>query len=104
MPVDHTTSRLQAVTLLRLSRILNFIKGLIDAGEPLPASAPLSAEPLPPGTDRTLNGRILLGAFLHDYRVRGVLPDGRVYCHATDETLNRRFVEGLSRQTLRGTR
>ena len=39
-PLDHTTSRLQAVTLLRLSRILNYIKHRIDMGLGLPAPQP----------------------------------------------------------------
>lgn len=40
-PVDHTTSRIQAVTLLRLSRILNYMKHLIDYGRHIPEPEPV---------------------------------------------------------------
>ncbi len=36
-PLDHTTSRIQAVTLLRLCRILNYLKHRVDLGPPCPA-------------------------------------------------------------------
>jgi anaerobic magnesium-protoporphyrin IX monomethyl ester cyclase len=44
-PLDHTTSRVQAVTLMRLCRILNFMKHLADQGIVLPASRPVPGRP-----------------------------------------------------------
>ncbi|MCP4670285.1 MAG: radical SAM protein, partial [Desulfobacula sp.] len=40
LPLDDKTSRRQAVTLLRLSRILNFMKHLKDTSEPIPEPKP----------------------------------------------------------------
>ncbi len=59
-PLDHTTSRLQAVTLLRLCRILNYIKHRIDMGQGLPApqSPPPGVSAFSASTDITLSSSI----------------------------------------------
>jgi hypothetical protein len=88
LPVDHTTSRLQAATLLRLGRLVNFIKALIDGGDALPPPAACPPR-VDPKMERQEMGRVLVAGFLADQMVRGIDPEGRVYrqpvdCHLCD--------------------
>lgn len=96
-PLSHSTARVQAVTLMRLGRILNFIKSLQNRGEnilstPMPVSMGMG-----PVSDRVEAGKILLGAFLHDGLIRGVTPQGEVYPHETALELSHEFVLRLKR-------
>ena len=93
LPVSHTTSRIQLATLLRLSRIINFMKALTGQGISLPRAEPFHREILP--DDRLPAGRKLLQWFLHDGRIRGVTPEGEIYDHAVDENLCRMFLDQL---------
>lgn len=94
LPLSHTTTRLETVTLLRLGRILNFMKSLLDAGLSIPA-------PLPPGTeianthDRSDIGKKLLQYFLYDGKIRGISRNGKISEHYIDIPLARAFLEGL---------
>jgi anaerobic magnesium-protoporphyrin IX monomethyl ester cyclase len=102
LPLVHLTDRVQSVTLLRLGRVLNFIKHLIDAGIDLPDPA-LAPEAIQAGAaDRDTIGRTLLSAFLHDGVIRGLDDRGRVYPHRVDPELTRAFLDGLARIELRG--
>jgi len=94
LPVSGPTTRVQAVTLLRLSRILNFARSLRDAGIGLPGPADPSISLSGDAADRQDIGIQLLAGFLRDGRIRGVTPNGDVYDHAVDETLVRRFLSG----------
>ncbi len=104
LPLSHTTSRLEAATLLRLGRILNFMKHLLDAGCPLPGPEPYGSSPatnpkaakapMDPKERLTL-GIQLLAAFLHDGVIRGVTPEGEVYSHPTAEHLTAKFLQAL---------
>jgi radical SAM superfamily enzyme YgiQ (UPF0313 family) len=101
LPLSHTTTRTETVTLLRLSRIINFMKSLIDSGLklPHPASAPaVIANPV----DRKAAGKQLLQSFLYDGRIRGVSPQGEVYEHATSVELSRSFLAGLKSINIKG--
>lgn len=101
LPLAHTTDRSQAATLLRLGRVLNFMKGLADSGEAMP----LPAKPLPKmdrGMDRVSIGRQLISAFLYDGVIRGVDADGNVYPHTTDLSLTRRFINECRKIRVRG--
>lgn len=102
LPLAHVTDRTQAVTLLRLGRILNFMKSLADVGQalPLPAKPPRK---LDRRADRLWIGKQLLGAFLKDSVIRGMDDDGSVYVHVADESLTRRFVRGCEKITLHGS-
>ena len=102
LPLEHTTNRRQAVTLLRLGRILNHMKNRLDQGQSLPkaAAAPLRIDL---DCDREEIGRTLLSAFLFDGVIRGVDEQGVVYSHEVDVTLCRAFLEGAGRITLCGT-
>jgi hypothetical protein len=95
LPLSHTTSRTEAATLLRLGRILNFIKALAADGIDLPPPR-RNVSSCMPETDRREAGLRLLGWFLGDGKIRGVTPDGRVYEHLTAPELSRRFLQGLA--------
>ena len=101
LPLDTTTSRLQSVTLLRLGRLVNFIKAVIDRGDPLPTAASCG-EIIDPEMDRYEMGRLLLGAFLADRRLRGVDGEGRVYAQPQDGALCRHFHGRMAGRRLHG--
>jgi radical SAM superfamily enzyme YgiQ (UPF0313 family) len=102
LPLEDRTSRLEAVTLLRLGRLLNFIKSLIDQGRGLPKpGAPEKLTELP--ESRLDLGRVLLAGFLNDGLIRGVDSDGNLYAHHTDSKLCAMFLERLRGIKLRGS-
>jgi hypothetical protein len=98
LPLSHTTSRLESATLLRLGRILNFMKQLLDTGctlpEPQPFQPPSPVNPMDP-KDRLACGIRLLGAFLSDGVIRGITPEGDVYVHSAARPLIEKFLQGL---------
>lgn len=104
LPLDHTTRPVDAVTLLRLGRILNFMKHLHDGGvESRPAPAAAKAPPASPAATRRMAvGRELLAAFFADGRIRGMTPEGEVYAHLQSRPLGARFLERLAAIRLRG--
>jgi radical SAM superfamily enzyme YgiQ (UPF0313 family) len=103
LPISHTTSREEAVTLLRLGRILNFMKFLADT-ETSHADAlrPLAAENQP--DTRIEAGKDLLNLFLMDGKIRGQTPDGEIFEHCISMELSRRFVRKVKDIRIRGTR
>ena len=94
LPIDQCTSRTDAVTLLRLGRILNFMKQLKGSGIPIPRPAGVG-DWLDPSLSRQQVGLRLLAAFLADGVIRGSEPDGRVFDHRVSIDLSRRFLDGL---------
>jgi radical SAM superfamily enzyme YgiQ (UPF0313 family) len=107
LPLAHRTSRLEAATLLRLSRLINFCKGLEKEGEPLPAAEPFpgpetrlprpdSRRPEVTAAWRRAAGRRLLGWFLDDGRIYGLTPEGEVYTHRAAATLTGKLQQQLS--------
>ncbi|MGA6927486.1 MAG: radical SAM protein, partial [Desulfosarcina sp.] len=94
MPIDQRTTRTDAVTLLRLGRLLNFMKSLASAGQAIPRPATVE-DWMDPMLDRRQMGVDLLAAFLRDGGIRGVEPDGTIYSHRVSPGLCRRFLEGL---------
>ena len=94
LPIDQRTTRTDSVTLLRLGRILNFMKHLAAAGVQVPRPAPVDHH-LAPSLDRQQAGLKLLAAFLWDGGIRGLEPDGTVYDHRISTHLCGRFLEGL---------
>ncbi len=101
LPIAHATTRLEAVTLLRLGRVLNFMKHLRDVGAGLPVPGADTAASLDPA-DRVASGRALLAAFLADGVIRGITPQGEVYPHRGAAHLTAQFLEGLARVSLKG--
>lgn len=100
-PLSHTTSRDESATLLRLGRIINFMKTLIDRNLEIPVPA-APKERIENPADRMTTGIQLLQWFLWDGNIRGVRPDGQVYDHHCSPDLTRTFVENLARIRLRG--
>ncbi len=101
LPLAHVTDRDQAITLLRLGRVLNFMKKLADGGTPMP----LPAKPpraIDPRTDRSAIGKALLAGFLEDGNIYGVDPDGRVYAHVIDPALTRTFLAACRQTEIKG--
>jgi radical SAM superfamily enzyme YgiQ (UPF0313 family) len=86
LPISHTTSRLELATLVRLTRILNFVKALHDKHISLPRPQAYAGQELSRRADRTEVGRRLLAWFLCDGIIRGV-DAGQVYAHAQSPTL-----------------
>ncbi len=103
LPLSHTTSRRETVTLLRLARILNFMKFLLDQDIGIPDAVPGEIQMHDPA-DRLGAGRQLLSRFLADGKIFGVTPQGQVFQHHICERLSRQFLEGLASIEIRGTR
>lgn len=82
LPISNTTTRTDAATLLRLSRIANFIKGMREPGS--------SSR-----TSRTQLGENLLFSFFKDGKILGKDNEGNCYIHKTSKHLVRMFMEGL---------
>jgi radical SAM superfamily enzyme YgiQ (UPF0313 family) len=101
-PIDQATTRDQAVTLMRLGRMLNFMKHLIDNGSGIPAAAPLSVSKLDP-KDRIATGRRLLAAFFDDGIIRGITATGEIYHHRICQQTTDLFLSKLSGVPIRGT-
>jgi hypothetical protein len=95
MPLNHTTSRLQSVTLLRMGRIVNFMKLLTDRGISIPAAESCSQARFSLSLDRLDLGRKLLAWFLKDSHIRGVDANGQVYPHAAAPELVEKFLQNL---------
>ncbi len=92
IPLDHATTREETITLLRLSRIINFIKSLYKKRTELPDPQSFSDSKQPISSDRSENGLLLLSWFFADGIIRGITPDGTIYEHPTALPLTRRFL------------
>jgi radical SAM superfamily enzyme YgiQ (UPF0313 family) len=103
LPLSHSTSRLEAATILRLSRVLNFMKSLLDRKIPLPLPDDAAIRNLNP-TRRRETGLRLLGRFLGNGRISGITAAGEVYDHLISENLTRQFLNGIRSTEIRGTR
>ena len=124
LPICDTTSRFSLVTLLRLTRILNFMKSIQVENKgknekvPQPEAFGEDPEEFPraesfPGEeyfmqkgygtdqegsiwkDRKKTGTKLLQWFLHDGIIRGVDSRGRVFEHYIDVDLSRQFIRHI---------
>ncbi|MBL0714256.1 MAG: B12-binding domain-containing radical SAM protein [Desulfosarcina sp.] len=104
LPLGTAAGRLESATLLRLTRILNFMKYCLDEDGRLPAPAALSAGSTLSPADRHANGRLLLQGFLYDGKIRGIDKQGRIYVHHAADHLIRAFREGLAAIELKGVR
>lgn len=103
LPLSHTTSRTESATLMRLGRILNFMKNLIDNGRPIPSPAAFEAGVALDPADRISTGSQLLRWFLHDGEIRGITSDGQIYSHRCDQRLTGQFIEGIQKIEVKGT-
>jgi anaerobic magnesium-protoporphyrin IX monomethyl ester cyclase len=103
LPLSHTTTREEAVTLARLARIVNFMKLLLDKGIPLPQASAAEIR-ITDAADRIESGQRLLSKFLADGKIRGITPAGHVFEHVISEELSHKFLQGLAAIDVRGMR
>ncbi len=104
LPISHTTTRTESVTILRLGRILNFIKRLVDGKQQIPDPLPIEHKTRKEVKDRFEIGKELLAAYLHDGRIWGMTPEGEVYAHSVSSVLAEKFIEGIRKIRVRGCR
>ncbi len=101
LPLNHTTSRLESVTLLRLSRIINFIKSLQKEQVTLPSPEPFCDLDLSAYSERHERGLLLLSWFFNDGVIRGITPEGEVYEHPTALVLTRKFLRDFFKSSVK---
>jgi anaerobic magnesium-protoporphyrin IX monomethyl ester cyclase len=104
LPISNTTTRLETVTLMRIGRIINFMKHLVDRGIKIPQPVRISTAFRIDPKDRESSGILLLSWFLKDGLIRGVTPDGTVYEHSASDTLIERFLNRLQNAPVRGVK
>lgn len=104
LPISSTTTRDDSITLLRLGRLLNFMKSLVDEGREVLEPSHIEATPRMELHDKRKIGKILLQSFLQDGILRGVAPGGELFEHKVNKVLCRKFLDCLARVKLRGTR
>jgi anaerobic magnesium-protoporphyrin IX monomethyl ester cyclase len=93
LPISDVTTREDSVTLLRLGRILNFIKSLSENDFPDGGTQPVVWTP----QARREAGLILLRSFLRDGAVLGLTPERESFRHRTSERLCEAFRTGILR-------
>jgi anaerobic magnesium-protoporphyrin IX monomethyl ester cyclase len=103
LPVSHVTSRRDAVTLLRLGRVLNFMKLLTDVETSHTHGRRRHGAGIPPDV-RTEIGKELLDRFLIDGKIRGQTPEGEIFEHDVSPGLTRRFIGRLKDVRIIGVR
>lgn len=91
LPISDVTTREDSVTLLRLGRILNFIKSLSENDFPDGGTQPVVWTP----QARREAGLLLLRSFLRDGAVLGLTPEGESFRHRTSKRLCEAFRAGL---------
>ncbi|MBF0412746.1 MAG: B12-binding domain-containing radical SAM protein [Desulfamplus sp.] len=104
LPITHTTTRHQSLTLLRLARVLNFMKSLLLERQAIPEPEPYKKSnniAKISDDDRRTTGVSLLKWFLHDGILRGIREDGTVFKHNIDEKLCIRFVKNMREISIR---
>jgi radical SAM superfamily enzyme YgiQ (UPF0313 family) len=104
LPLSHTTSRTESVTLFRLARILNFMKSLLDRGQKIPGPVSINGSAKIKYKDKTRAGKLLLQWFLHDGQIRGLRPNGEVFAHKISPELADQFIRGLKQIRIRGVK
>nr|WP_319394081.1 radical SAM protein [uncultured Desulfobacter sp.] len=106
-PVVDTTSRLEGVTLLRLARILNFLKSCVDQKGALPdtldaGEISVMENACHGNMDRGQASTLLMQMFLTDAIPRGMDHQGRIYHHPHSIDLCKTFIQKLQTITLSG--
>ncbi len=92
IPLSHLTTRRDSITLLRMGRIINFMKSLLDNGDIIPEPIPCHEDILTDTRDRIETGKKLLAWFLYDGTIRGTTREGQIYCHHISEKLTKLFI------------
>jgi len=104
LPLDRTPHRSESATLLRLARILNFMKQCVDDEGHLPPPEPFANTTQRVAGNRFEIGRQLLRWFLDDGIFRGVSKNGEIAVHPTAMGLSQAFLNGLQTIAVRGVR
>ena len=102
LPFDDSTSRLEAVTLLRLSRIINFMKHLVNVFGKIPEPEIFPDVSTLPVINREAVSRKLLQWLLFDGKIRGVTDTGQVYAHLSDDRLAEKCIKELKTIEIKG--
>jgi anaerobic magnesium-protoporphyrin IX monomethyl ester cyclase len=103
IPICHGTKREESITLLRLARILNFMKLLKDMERKMPEPEPYDEKTRLPLENRMELGVKLLGWFFQDGKIRGISKEGQVYEHLGSQEVTRSFLSGLKEVSLKGS-
>lgn len=103
-PFDPTPCREASLTLLRLARMLNFMKQCVDETGHLPTPEPIPLHAHHLAGSRCDNGRQLVRWFLNDGIIRGVQKDGKIFSHPTDTRSTRAFIKGLQTTAVCGVK
>ncbi len=98
LPIVDVCSRIHSITLLRLARILNFMKSLKKRKSLLPEPVKCCQNSIDPGIDRKNAGILLVSWFLDDGIIRGIDKNGDIYHHAIDPLLTKRFTDRIKTQ------
>ncbi len=94
LPLSGKTTRRDSVTLMRLGRILNFMKALnSQSNDRLGDNYRMKM-----GQERVTQGVRLLKMFFEDGNIRGINPDGEVFDHLVSRNLTAAFLEGLKKE------
>lgn len=88
LPISHTTSRLEIVTLMRLGRIVNYMKSLLNKKQN-------NCDP------KDVMGRKVLDLFLQDGNIRGVDRSGELYLQPISLQLTTQFLAALAGKQVR---
>ncbi|CAD7848310.1 MAG: Radical SAM domain protein [Olavius algarvensis Delta 4 endosymbiont] len=102
LPLDQKTNRLESITLLRLGRILNFMKSMQDRGVPVSPRQRAVSGNRPDPADRTAVGIWLLQEFFRSGIIGGLTSEGRLYEHKAAPDLVRMFLEGIQNLDVQG--
>ncbi len=102
LPCPGPATRLEVATLLRLTRIVNFIKSFEKRENQLPKyDSPYETAETPVFPERLEVGRKLLSLFLNDGIIRGVAHDGEIYEHEVSLDLTISFLERIGRDGIK---
>jgi len=102
IPISHKTTRFESVTIMRLGRILNFMKSLIDKGITIPEPESFGENKSMDACSREEAGLQLLKWFLADGRIRGVAGNNEIFEHTVSNELSSLFAEKLKAINLQG--
>lgn len=102
LPFDGLTSRLEAITLLRLSRLINYMKLLVDTFGSIPCPEPFPGLGAICVSDRGNASHELLQWFLYDGKIRGMTEKGEIYEHLIDEQMVNHFLKRLNPADIKG--
>jgi radical SAM superfamily enzyme YgiQ (UPF0313 family) len=95
IPISHTTNRTQCITLLRLTRIINYLYSLICSCQSIPMPKACNKSKLPSDFNREQAGLYLLSGFFYDAIIRGIDSEGNIYEHQVDTDLVSYFLKHL---------